>query len=300
MKILLAGGTGFLGRSLVEALTGAHHEVVVLSRRQIASSRPGVRTLLWDGARSGAWAREVDGADAVINLSGEPIAAKRWSPAQKEKILRSRIDPTRALVGAILGAGKKPAVLINASAVGYYGDVPGGVVTEAHPAGSGFLADTCRRWEEEALRAREAGVRVAMMRIGIVLGEGGGALPRMLLPFRLFVGGPLGRGSQWFPWIHVADITGAFLHLLERSDLDGPVNVTAPAPVTMEGFASALVNVVGRPSWLPVPAPLLRLVMGEMADVVLSGQNAVPQKLLESGYNFRYSNVLEALKAVLL
>jgi hypothetical protein len=256
--------------------------------------------LLWDGVRSGAWAGEIEDADAVINLAGEPIAAKRWSPARKQKILRSRIDPTRALVEAIHAARKKPGVLINASAVGYYGDVPDGAVSEDHPGGSGFLADTCERWEREALIAREAGVRVALMRIGIVLGEGGGALSKMLLPFRFLVGGPLGTGSQWFPWIHSDDVVGAFVHVLLTPDLDGPINTTAPEPVTMKQFCFALGNVLRRPSWVSFPAPLLRTIMGEMAVMVLSGQKAVPQKLLASGYNFRHSNVLGALEAVLL
>jgi uncharacterized protein (TIGR01777 family) len=300
MKIVLAGGTGFLGLPLVETLVAAHHEVGVLSRHHQVDLAAGARILNWDGANSGAWAEEVDGADAVINLAGEPIAAHRWSPEQRQKILMSRIDATRALVSAIRAAKKRPGVLVNGSAVGYYGDVPEGDVSEDHPRGTGFLADTCEFWEREALLAQDLGVRVALMRTGIVLGEKGGAIPRMVLPFRLFVGGPLGSGMQWFPWIHRDDVVGAILHVLQRSDVAGAVNATGPEPVTMRQFCLVLGNVLRRPSWIRIPPPVLRLIMGEMSDVVLTGQRAIPFKLLESGYKFRYSNVLEALEALSL
>lgn len=298
MKIVLTGATGFLGARLVAHLAEEGHEVVLLTRTLQQESRPGVRRVLWDGVRGGAWVGEIDGADAVINLAGEPIAAQRWSPAQKEKILRSRIDATRAVVEAIRGAVTRPRVLINASAVGYYGDVPEGEVTEERKPGSGFLAETCLHWEEEAAKAKDLGVRVAMMRTGIVLGDGGGALARMLVPFRLYVGGPLGNGAQWFPWIHRDDVVGALVHVLQTPSLDGPVNTSAPEPVTMRQFCLVLGNVLHRPSWMPVPAYLLRLVMGEMAVLVLSGQRTVPRKLLASGYKFRYHNVLQALEAL--
>jgi uncharacterized protein (TIGR01777 family) len=300
MRIILAGGTGFLGSPLVETLVAAHHDVAILSRRHQVELPAGARTLSWDGASSGAWSREVDGSDAVINLAGEPISARRWSPQQRQKILMSRIDATRALVEAIRGAKKRPSVLVNGSAVGYYGDVPEGTVTEDHPRGTGFLADTCEFWEHEALKAQDLGVRVAVMRTGIVLGEKGGALPRLLLPFRLFAGGTLGSGLQWFPWIHRDDVVGAIVHVLQTPGVHGPVNTTGPEPVTMRQFCLVLGNVLQRPSWIRVPAFLLRIMMGEMSDLVLTGQRAIPSKLLASGYKFRYSNVLEALEVLSL
>ena len=207
MNIILAGGTGLIGKELLNQLIEKKHTVTLLKRnsKDISSPSPFMRVEIWDGKNLGNWVTAFDDADAVINLSGEPIAAKRWTSSQKEKILSSRIDSTRAIVSAIKESKKKPTVLVNASAVGYYGNVESGDVTELHEKGKGFLADVCARWEDEALQAEQLGVRVALLRTGIVLHKEGGALQKMLPPFKYFVGGKLGNGNQWFPWIHFDD-----------------------------------------------------------------------------------------------
>jgi uncharacterized protein (TIGR01777 family) len=298
MKVVVTGGTGFIGTRLIEELLGAGHQVVVLTRHMSENLPVAVRQVVWDGKTHGPWAGEIDGAEGVINLAGEPIAARRWTEAQKHKILSSRIDATEAVVEAIRRAPRRPAVLINASAVGIYGDVPEGTVTEDHPPGKGFLADTCSRWEAQASAAKALGVRVAIMRTGIVLGDGGGALEKMLLPFRLFVGGPLGSGRQGFPWVHRDDAVGAILYVLSTPAVDGPVNISAPETLTMAQFCSILGHVLHRPSWLPVPSLILRIVLGEMSAVVLSGQKIIPRKLLDLRYNFKYPNAMQALKNI--
>ena len=303
MKIILSGGTGFIGRPLLVQLLRADHHVTLLSRnpdRLGLQTRPSIDTVPWDACNSGPWSSRVDGADAVINLAGEPIAQKRWTREQKERIVSSRIDSTRALVEAIRRAQKKPAVLINASAVGYYGHVESGEVTESRPKGNGFLADTCAQWEKEALAAEALGVRVVCLRTGIVLEKGGGALAKMLPPFRFFMGGPLGSGCQGLPWVHRDDEIGAILFTLKTQNLRGPVNITAPNPVTMREFCESLGKAMRRPSWAPVPAFVLRLLLGDMAEeMLLGGQRAVPQKLLDAGYRFRYPDLDRALAAIL-
>jgi len=299
MKIVIAGGTGFVGAPLVEELIRERHVVTVLSRTP-ASVRTGPRleAAHWDGKTLGAWAEQIDGADAVINLAGAVIGGKRWTNRQKALIVSSRIDATRALVEAIRRARRTPTVMVSASAVGYYGHVEEGAVTEESPAGGDFLATLCRRWEEEA-SAAAPGVRVVLPRIGIVLGREGGALPKLLLPFRLFAGGPLGSGRQWFPWIHRADLIRIFLFALSNDQLRGPVNATAPESLRMREFCAALGSVMHRPSWAPVPAFLLRTALGEMSTIVLTGQNAVPEKLARSGFTFNHTRAAEALHTIL-
>jgi hypothetical protein len=272
---------------------------VVLTRGEGAGIPGRFRAIFWDGVTIGKWAEEIDGADVVVNLAGEPFDARRWNAAQKVKIVSSRVNATRAVVDAIARALRRPSVLVNASAVGIYGEHPEGLVTEESARGTGFVAETCCRWEDEAFRATALGVRVATMRLGIVLGEGGGALMRMLLPYKLFIGGPLGPGTQWLPWIHRDDVVGVIQYVIASNALHGPVNVSAPNPVTMNQFARLLGSVLHRPAVFRVPAFALRLAVGEMANAVLSGQQMIPQKLLAFGYNFRYSNVTEALEVIL-
>jgi uncharacterized protein (TIGR01777 family) len=236
----------------------------------------------------------------VVNLAGEPIAGKRWSKEQKEKLRSSRIDATRAIVRAIAKANAKPKVLLNASAVGYYGAHGEETVTESTPAGSDFLSRLCADWEAEALKAEAQGVRVCRIRTGIVLGKGQGALAKMVPPFKMFVGGPLGSGQQYMPWIHIEDEIGLLLFLIENESARGPFNATAPNPVTMEEFARALGEVLDRPSWVSVPPSALALLTGEMADMLLTGQRAVPDAATKLGYTFKYSNIGAALQSLRL
>ena len=300
MKVVVAGGSGFIGSSLMKRLAGDGHSVVLLSRSLTpkAPLPPGVTMARWDGVTRGEWWSAVDGADAVVNLSGESIADGRWTAARKQALTESRLNSTRAIVDAIAGARARPGVLVNISAVGYYGDVPEGDVLESHPPGRGFLPELSVQWEREALRARGSGVRVVLPRVGIVLDAGGGALPRMALPFRLFAGGPLGSGTQWMPWVHLDDALGIILMAIREPALEGPVNVSAPGIVRMSEFCRELGRALGRPSWFPVPSFVLRLILGEMSVVVLSGQRAIPGKALDAGYAFRYPDLAGALTSV--
>jgi uncharacterized protein (TIGR01777 family) len=252
----------------------------------------------WAPGYPGEWETFVDGADGIINLAGEPIASKRWTAAQKERIASSRIDTTRALVGAVAKAKDKPKFIINASAVGYYGPRGDEILTEESAAGKDFLAQVCTSWEEQASKAEAFGLRVVRLRTGIVLGKGKGALAKMVTPFKFFVGGPLGSGKQWMPWIHIDDEVGLIEFLIEKPESHGAFNATAPNPVTMEEFCSALGNVLNRPSWATVPASALTLLLGEMAEMVLTGQRALPQAAQKLGYNFKHPAVTEALESL--
>jgi uncharacterized protein len=313
MRIVIAGGTGFLGRPLAAALVADGHDLVILTRgstssRQSGSGSPragqsganGPRIVTWtpDGT-AGAWAREVDGAGAVINLAGESIAAKRWTPAQKQRIVDSRIQATRSLVTAIRNAAPAPPVFVSGSAVGYYGPLGDEIATEEQPAGSDFLAGVCVQWEHEAGRAASDGTRVACIRTGIVLESDGGALPQMLPPFRLGAGGPVGSGHQYWPWIHRQDWIALVRWVAETPAADGALNATAPHPVTNADFARALGRALHRPAFMPAPGFALRLLLGEMADgLLLSGQRAVPSKAERLGFQFRYARVDDALRAI--
>lgn len=302
MKIVVTGGTGFIGRVLIHRLIEAGHTVTALTRnpggtRQVLD--PAVAVDKWDGRTVGSWVSHVDGSDVVINLTGESIGGKRWTSPQKARIIGSRVDATRAIIEAMRRAEKTPSLLLNASAVGYYGHVESGEVSEDHPQGRGFLAETCATWEREARGAESLGARVVITRTGVVLGEGGEALERMVLPFRLFVGGTIGSGRQWFPWVHRDDVVQAMLFLITHSEVTGPVNVAAPDSVTMKQFCAALGRALKRPSWAPVPSVALRLLLGEMSGMVLTGQNVVPRKLLSLGFTFRFPRLDEALNSLL-
>jgi uncharacterized protein (TIGR01777 family) len=302
MRVVIAGGSGLIGRRLIVELLQARHEVILLSRKpeNVHKIFPTVCVEFWDAKTSGILVNIIDGAGAVINLTGESIAAKRWSPMQKQKILSSRIESTRAIVNAIEQTHHRPSVLLNASAVGYYGNVPEDEVTETYPKGKGFLSDVCEQWEMEAQKAQEFGVRVVLLRTGIVLDKNEGALHKLLLPFRLFIGGPLGYGRQWFPWIHVQDEVNAILFAMEHEQISGPVNLSAPQSVRMIEFCKVLGSVLHRPSWFPIPEFALRLMLGEMAEpLLLHGQKIIPKKLLEAGFKFRYTNLENALQDIL-
>ena len=302
MKIVLSGGTGFIGKALLRELTKAGHHVALLTRNPDAVKRLAsdvVTVMPWDAQSAGTWIDAVDGADGVINLAGEPVVGKRWSEEQKSLILNSRVEATKVLTSAIGQVKKKPVTLINASAVGYYGDVESGDVTESYPRGKGFLGDTCELWEEAARAAERFGARVVCLRIGIVLEKEGGALSKMIPPFQFFAGGPLGSGRQWLPWIHRDDVVGAILFALEHPELKGPVNTVSPNPVPMKEFCASLGKAMHRPSWAPVPAFVLRILLGEQSGVLLTGVRALPKKLEEAGYPFRYPTLDAALSAIL-
>jgi uncharacterized protein (TIGR01777 family) len=301
VNVLVTGGTGFIGKALVERLAKENHRVVLLSRlsQPLETASHGiVQAAQWDGKTIGPWVLGLEGVDAVVNLAGESIGAKRWTKRRKMLLVDSRIEPTKALVAGIASAEKKPAVLVSASAVGYYGDIESGDVTETYPSGTDFLARLCERWEKEASRAEEYGVRVVRLRFGIVLETGGGALKKMMIPFRFFVGGALGSGRQWFPWVHRDDVVGAIVFSLTNPSISGAVNVTSPDVVTMSEFTQALGKAMHRPASARVPAFVLRIVLGEMARTVVSGQRVVSRKLQEAGYTFRYPRLDEALGAI--
>ena len=298
MRIVIAGGTGFLGRALADSLARDGHAIVVLSR---SASRAGsARSVQWaaDGS-PGAWASEINGADAVVNLAGESIAGKRWSAAQKQRILDSRVLATRSLVAAINQSTKPPAVFVSGSAVGYYGPLGDEVVTEEHGAGADFLAEVCKRWEAEAAGVTAPSTRVVVVRTGLVLARYGGALPKMLAPFWFGAGGPIGSGRQYWPWIHIDDWVALARWTIAAPSSSGPFNATAPNPETNAGFSQALGRAMHRPSFMPAPAFAMRLILGEMADaLLLSGQRAVPANAERAGYRFKFARLDDALRDI--
>ncbi len=298
MKIAVTGGTGFIGSALCDRLTELGHALVLISSRPAPTQPlPKREWVTWQPSKPGKWEEAVEGVDAVINLAGEPIPAKRWSAAQKEKIRSSRINTTRALVVAMGKAKMKPRLLINSSAIGYYGPRGDEAVVEETEPGNDFVSQVCVEWEEEAQKAESLGVRVVCLRTGVVLGKGGGALAKMVLPFKLFVGGPIASGKQWVSWIQLEDEVGLIAHVLEKEDASGAVNATAPDPVTMKELCQTLGKVLHRPSWATVPAFALRVLLGEMADMVVTGQRVLPEKALQLGYTFKYPDLTEALRA---
>ena len=302
MSIIIAGGSGFLGSALARALAGDGHDLTILTRQSSAVSPPQPRTTFvsWtpDGT-AGPWARTLEGATAVINLAGESIAAKRWSAAQKQKLRDSRLMATRSLTAAIRQAARPPRAFISGSAVGYYGDRGEETLSEASPPGFDFLARLATEWEAAANDVAPL-TRVALVRTGIVLDRTGGALPKMLPPFRMFVGGPLGSGTQYMPWIHKDDWVRLVSWIVSTDGARGAVNATSPSPVTNAEFSKALGRVLKRPSMLPAPAFALRIALGEMADaLLLSGQRALPVRATDLGFSFRYSNIDEALASIL-
>jgi uncharacterized protein len=302
MKVVIAGGSGFLGSALTRELTRNDHEVVVLTRQNPRNfpALPRTAFVTWlPNGQSGPWAAALADADAAINLAGESIAAKRWSAAQKQKLRDSRLLATRSLTTAIREAPRPPRALVSGSAVGYYGNRGDEALTESSPPGDDFLAGVARDWEAAANEVTHL-TRVTLIRTGIVLDRAGGALPRMLPPFQLFVGGPLGTGNQYMPWIHKDDWVRLVSFAIANDGVRGPLNATAPAPVTNAEFSKALGRALKRPSFLPAPAFALRLALGEMADaLLLSGQRALPVRATDLGFSFRYSNVDEALASVL-
>lgn len=301
MRILVTGGSGLIGRGVVDDLAAGGAEVIILSRRpELVLGLPaGARAVAWDASSPSGWAELADGALGIVHLAGEGIADGRWTEGRKRRLWDSRVRSTAAVVEAIRGATEPPRVLVQASAVGYYGGCGEEVVTERHPPGDDFLAELSLAWEEASTGVEELGVRRALLRTGIVLAAEGGALPKMALPFKLFAGGRLGDGRQYVPWIHLVDEVRAVRFLLEHDGLSGPFNLTAPHPVTNRELGRLLGRVLGRPSLLPTPAVALQLLLGEMSEALLHGQRAVPERLLDAGFTFRFPTLGPALEDLL-
>jgi uncharacterized protein len=301
MKIAIVGATGFVGSRLVEQLQTQGHQITILTRspQQAQNRFPQAEVVGYTPLQSGEWQKSISGCDAVVNLAGEPIAEKRWTVEQKKSILESRQIGTAKIVEAISQAEAKPQVLVNASAIGYYGTSETAKFDETSQAGGDFLAQVCTDWETAAQAVTACGTRLVILRLGIVLGENGGALGKMLAPFSAFVGGPIGSGKQWFSWIHRDDVVKLIIAAIGDAQMQGVYNATAPHPVTMQDFTTTLGAVMNRPSWLPVPNFALEALLGEGAIVVLQGQQVVPTQTLAQGFEFEYATLKPALAAIL-
>lgn len=303
LKVLITGGTGLLGRSLCTKLLQTGHDPIVVSRNAVAARGrlpSGVQLIQWQPGEERVPREALKGVEAVINLAGENIGAGRWTASKKQAIRQSRLSVTRELIESFQKPSQLPKVFISGSAIGYYGPHSDEELTEASPPGHDFLAEVCRAWELEANRAKELGIRVVILRTGMVLAREGGVLPRTVLPFRLFLGGSLGSGRQWVSWIHITDAVDIIQLVLERTTVDGPVNLTAPQPVRMEEFTSILGRVLKRPSSLRIPAWVLKMALGEMANLLLTGQRVLPARVLQEGYKFSYPELAGALEDLLL
>lgn len=298
MRIVITGATGFIGQALCKRLVDLRHEVVALSRSTEHGKKifgGDVTVAEWDGVTAGEWKKYVDGAGAVVNLAGENIAAGRWTNEKKRAILESRLDAGKAVLKAIRDSKNKPEALIQASAVGFYGSRGEEKITEGAKAGEGFLADVCVKWEKSTEQASEWGIRRVVIRSGVVLGRGG-MLPRLLAPFSFFMGGWPGSGRQWFSWIHVEDEVSAICFLLDNKNLSGVFNLASPSPVRIKEFTRLIGNKLDKPSWLGVPAPLIKVIGGELAEeLVLSSLRVYPERLQEAGFKFKFPDAREAL-----
>jgi uncharacterized protein (TIGR01777 family) len=302
MNIVVSGGMGFIGRPLCVSLCLDGHQVTVLTRNRAVAQRScdsSVTAIEWNGREAGAWEPCLDGADAIIHLAGAPIADGRWTDARKRLLSESRVLSTRLLVEALSRSSSKLRTLISASGIGYYGTSDDRVLDEDAARGQGFLADLCLAWETEAVRAVEMGVRVVLLRTGMVLEQDGGALPKMLLPFQFFAGGPIMPGAQWVSWIHRRDHIGLIQWLLTNPNVSGPVNAVAPEAVRMNRFCEVIGRVLHRPSWLPVPGFALRAALGELGILMTTGQRVTPAKALSGGYIFHYPTLEPALRAIM-
>jgi uncharacterized protein len=301
MKVIVTGSTGLVGRALVRSLLEDGHGVTRLVRGGSQEFRaPGTAAVHWDPARGEIDAKELEGHDAAVHLAGEPIAEGRWDEAKKRRVLESRSQGTRLLSEALAGLAAKPAVLVSASATGFYGDRGDEVMREESASGTDFVSEVCREWEKGTLAASRAGIRVAHLRIGLVLSAEGGALPKMLTPFKLGVGGRLGSGRQYVSWITLEDLVRVIRRAIEDESLRGPVNAVSPAPVTNEQFTKAIGRALGRPTFMAVPAFAVRLAFGEAADeLLLSSTRAEPARLKEAGFEFKHPEIGEAMRSVL-
>lgn len=295
MHVLITGGTGFIGSYLTTALVDRGDTVTVVSREKRTSPTKGIAYITWDDDL----AKTVAESDAVINLAGSNLFDTRWNDEVKKEIEDSRVDATRSIVQAIQNAKVKPEVFLSGSAIGYYGNRGVDKLTEESSAGDDFLAEICVVWENEARKLDVPEVRLVLLRTGIVQQKDDGALKKMLLPFKLYGGGPIGSGEQYYPWIHMDDVIGSLLFAIENKGISGPVNITAPHPVTMNTFAKTLGEVLSRPSWFSVPKFVLRIAVGEAASAIVSSLRVIPEKLKQSGYQFKYPELKPALIDIL-
>ncbi|MEM1171316.1 MAG: TIGR01777 family oxidoreductase [Cyanobacteria bacterium P01_H01_bin.35] len=305
MKVAITGATGFVGSRLVERLHSEGEQILVLTRNVEKAKRifpnsayPNLEIVAYQPKKSGAWQKSIDGCDGVVNLAGAGIADERWSATRKQEIMDSRKVTTEKLVEAIAQANSKPSVLVSGSAIGYYGTSETATFDETSNSGNDFLAQVCQAWEAAAQPVKDVGVRLVILRIGIVLGMGG-TVSKMLTPFQLFAGGPIGSGQQWFSWVHIDDLVGLILHSLGHPEIEGVFNGTAPNPVRMGEFCQDLGAALNRPSWLPVPDFAIELLLGDGAVVVLEGQKVLPKQTQASGFKYQYSNIKPALKNIL-
>jgi len=304
MNVAIIGGTGFIGRNIAPVLTAAGHMVTILTRTQsLASAVVGgdVRVRAWDASDRRSLERTFEGQDAVLNLAGAPVADRRWTSSRKQVLRASRVETTRTVVTALSGLSEpvRPKILINASGTGFYGFETTDEVDESRSLGNGFLAGLCVEWEREAFRAMDYDIRTACLRISMVLGKDGGALQKMVFPFKLFLGGPIGTGTQPVSWIHVEDLGRLVATICEQPAFKGAINAASPHPVTMTEFCRQLGRVMRRPSWLPVPAWVLQLGLGELSTLMTHGQSVNPLAAQQLGFVFKYPNLESALSAIL-
>jgi uncharacterized protein (TIGR01777 family) len=299
MRIFMTGGTGFVGTDLAKRLISEGHAVTVLTPALSGTELQlsGLSYLIGHPTTNGKWQEAVRDHDAIINLAGASIFS-RWTPEQKKILLSSRIETTRNLVAALPDSAKH-ITFFSTSAVGYYGFHEDEELIESSPSGNDFLAKLSYDWEQEALRAQDKGARVIITRFGIVLGKSGGALGQMIPLFKYYLGGPLGSGRQWFSWVHMHDLTEAYIFLLSHEDISGPVNLCSPNPLRNKDLGDAIGKILQRPSFMPAPGFMIRLILGEFGDVLLKGQRVIPRRLLQAGFKFLYPDIEEALKNII-
>ncbi len=298
-KVIVTGATGLIGSVLVAELKRKNYEVIVFSRdaEKAKKTLPNAdQWVNWTFNSNDEWAKSVEGVFGIIHLAGAGVFSKRWSDSYKKEIESSRIDGTKSLISAIEESTVKPEIFIGGSAVGYYGACDDKEIFETAPNGTDFLASVCGKWEAESLKAKNSGVRAVVIRTGIILDTRDGALKQLLLPFKLFMGGPVLPGTQYFPWIHILDEVGIIIHALENKSVEGPINASSPNPLTMTDFCKAMGKAISRPSWAPVPGFALKLLLGEVATMLTNGQRMIPKKALETGYKFKFTDCETAIR----
>ena len=296
MRILISGGTGMIGKQLVARLHESGHELWVLTRSgKGGNGLPRVKMIQWDGSSLGQWSEFVSQVDAIINLAGENIGSKRWSVRRKNLIVDSRVNAGKILTEAITKANKYPKVFIQASAIGFYDKNSVDRMIEESTISNDFLANICKKWEASSLEVESMGIRRIVIRTGVVLSKDEGALNRMLMPFNFFVGGPIGNGNQMISWIHPSDEISAIQFLLENEKTRGVYNLTAPYPASNANLGKNLAKIMNRPYWIPVPAFILRFLLGEMSTLVLDGQTVIPKRLIDAGFSFKFEKIEDAL-----